>query len=158
MKKIILTLMLLISTLLFANDKAPNFDLVTITGEKVSLSGYVQTKKPTLIYFSASWCPVCAKNWPSINKVYKKYNDRVNFLSISIDPTDTNIVLEKLAKKHNLIYPMVAGNPKLMIDFGVKSQATTVLLNSKGEITDMYSGHITLQRYQELLDKLLEDE
>ena len=29
--------------------------------EKVSLDGYLATKKPTLVYFTASWCPTCAK-------------------------------------------------------------------------------------------------
>lgn len=158
MKKIALLILLTASTIFAAPNMAPNFSVTTTQGEKVSLKQYLETKKPLMVYFSASWCPTCAKNWPSINEVYKTYKDRVNFLSISIDPTDTNEVLEKLATKHNLIYPMVAGNPKIMIDFGVKGQATTVLVNSKGEITFMERGHITLKEYQELLDTALENE
>lgn len=45
-----------------------------------------------------------------------------------------------------------------MVDFGVKGQATTVLVNSKGEITFMDRGHITLKEYQDLLDNLLANE
>ncbi len=111
-----------------------------------------------MVYFTASWCPTCAKNWPSLNSVYKSYKDRVNFISISIDPTDTDEVLTQLAQKHNLVYPSVAGNPKIMVDFGVRGQATTLLVNSKGEITFKEQGHITLEEYQELLDNLLSNE
>lgn len=158
MKKIILSLALFIGTMFAAPTMAPDFNVTTITGEKVSLQGLLETKKPTLVYFTASWCPTCAKNWPSLNSVYKTYNDRVNFVSISIDPTDTNEVLTKLAKKHGLVYPSVAGNPKLMVEFGVTKQATTIMLNSKGKITFMDRGHLTLDEYTKLLDDSLRNE
>jgi peroxiredoxin len=158
MKKIILSLALFVSSIFAAPTMAPDFSVTTITGEKVSLQGLLETKKPTLVYFTASWCPTCAKNWPSINSVYKTYKDRVNFLSISIDPTDTKEVLTNLAKKHGLVYPSVAGNPKLMVDFGVTGQATTIIVNSKGKITFMERGHLTLEDYTKLLDDSLRNE
>jgi len=158
MKKIILSLVLFAGTIFASPTMAPQFEVTTTTGEKVSLKGYLETKKPLLVYFTASWCPTCAKNWPSINSVYKTYKDKVNFISISIDPTDTDTVLTKLAKKHDLIYPMVAGNPKLMVDFGVKAQATTLIVNSKGEVVYNERGHLTLEEYTEILDDALENE
>ncbi|WP_121626542.1 TlpA family protein disulfide reductase [Poseidonibacter antarcticus] len=158
MKKIILGLAVFIGTLFAAPTMAPQFEATTITGEKVSLNGFLETKKPTLVYFTASWCPTCAKNWPSINSVYKTYKDRVNFVSISIDPTDTNEVLTKLAKTHDLVYPSVAGNPKIMVDFGVTGQATTIMLNSKGEITFKDRGHLTLEEYTKIIEDSLSNE
>ena len=158
MKKILLGLALFVGTLFAAPTMAPQFEATTITGEKVSLNGFLETKKPTLVYFTASWCPTCAKNWPSINSVYKTYKDRVNFVSISIDPTDTAEVLTKLANKHGLVYQSVAGNPKIMVDFGVTKQATTIIVNSKGEITFKDRGHLTLEQYTKLLDESLSNE
>ena len=67
-------------------------------------------------------------------------------------------MLTKLANKHDLIYPMVAGNPKLMVDFGVRAQATTLIVNSKGEITFNERGHLTLKEYTKILDDALENE
>lgn len=158
MKKILLGLALFIGTMFAAPTMAPQFEATTITGEKVSLDGFLKTKKPTLVYFTASWCPTCAKNWPSINSVYKTYKDRVNFVSISIDPTDTDEVLTKLANKHGLVYPSVAGNPKIMVDFGVTGQATTIMVNSKGEVTFKDRGHLTLEQYTKLIDDTLSNE
>ena len=158
MKRIILSLALFVGTMFAAPTMAPQFEATTITGEKVSLKGFLESKKPTLVYFTASWCPTCAKNWPSINSVYKTYKDRVNFVSISIDPTDTDEVLTKLANKHGLVYPSVAGNPKIMVDFGVTGQATTIMVNSKGEITFKDRGHLTLEEYTKLLDDSLRNE
>ena len=158
MKKIILSIVLFAGTIFASPVMAPQFEATTITGEKVSLKSYLETKKPLLVYFTASWCPTCAKNWPSINSVYKTYKDKVNFLSISIDPTDTDTVLKKLDTKHGLIYPSVAGNPKIMVDFGVRAQATTILVNSKGEVVYHERGHLTLEEYTTILDDLLENE
>ena len=154
-KKIIFTLLFIVSAAFSAPTLAPDFNLTTTKGEKVSLDGYLKTQKPLLVYFTASWCPTCAKNWPSINTVYQEYKDKVNFISISIDPTDTNEVLEKLAKKHNLVFPMVSGQPKLMVDFGVTGQATTIIVNKKGEITFKQRGHIKLPEYKKLLNDAL---
>jgi len=53
---------------------------------------------------------------------------------------------------------MVAGNPKLMIDCGVRAQATTIIVNKKGEITFKQRGHLTLEDYTKLLDDALKNE
>ena len=87
MKKIILSLLFSVGVLFSA--QAPNFDLTTIDGKNVSMSSFLASHKPTLVYFSASWCPTCAKNWPHINTLYKEYGDKINIVSISIDPSDT---------------------------------------------------------------------
>jgi peroxiredoxin len=79
MKKIFFSLLIVFNALFAAPNMAPQFSATTTTGEKVSLAQYLETKKPLLVYFTASWCPTCAKNWPSINEVYKTYKDRVNF-------------------------------------------------------------------------------
>ena len=114
---------------------------------------FIESKKPTIVYFNASWCPTCAKNWPSLNTLYKEYGEKVNIVTISIDPSDTDEVLIKLAKKHNLVFPMVAGNPTVMRDFGAKRQATTVLVNTNGEIVYKKSGVLSLEQYIKLIDE-----
>lgn len=136
--------------------QAPDFTVTTITGETLSMQEFKESGKPTLVYFTASWCPVCAKNWPAINEVYPEYKDRVNFISISIDPTDTTEVMSKLAEDKGLNYPLVPGNPDIMVDFGVKSQATTVGVDAQGNIVFVKEKQaLTADEYKELLDELL---
>jgi len=40
--------------------------------------------------------------------VYPEFKDQVNIFSISIDPTDTKEVMQKLANDKGLTYPMSA--------------------------------------------------
>lgn len=135
--------------------KAPDFTVTTISGETVSRESFLASGKPTLVYFMASWCPTCAKNWPSLNQIYTEYGDRVNLVAISIDPTDTQEVLNDLAAKKGLIFPIVPGNPQLMLDFGVKGQATTVGIDSEGNIQFIKSGEFSLDEYRSMVEELL---
>lgn len=137
-------------------QQAPDFTVTTITGETHTMQAYRESGRPTLVYFTASWCPVCAKNWPAINEVYPEYKDKVNFLSISIDPTDTAEVMSKLAEDKGLTYPIVPGNPDIMVAFGVKSQATTVGVDAQGNIVFVKEKQaLSADEYRDLLDGLL---
>ncbi|MGQ1892025.1 peroxiredoxin family protein [Thermophagus sp. OGC60D27] len=136
--------------------KAPLFEVETIDGQKISLQQSLDEQKPTIVYFTASWCPMCAKNWPAISEVYPEYQDRVNFVAISIDPTDDKEVLTKLAREKNLNFPLVTGMPKLMMEFGVKTQATTVGVNKEGYVEFQKDKTVlTADEYRALFEQLL---
>ncbi len=136
--------------------KAPQFEVTTIDGQKISLEQSLADNKPLIIYFTASWCPMCAQNWPAISEVYPEYKDRVNFVAISIDPTDDKKVMTKLAEEKNLDFPLVKGTPKVMIDFGVDSQATTVGVNEDGYVEFQKDKTVlTADEYRDLFEKLI---
>jgi len=130
---------------------APDFTVTTTTGAVASLETYLENGKPTIVYFMASWCPTCAKNWPVLEELYNRGD--VNILAVSIDPTDTAEVLNKLASENDLSFPMVPGNPQLMLDFVVKEQTTIVIVNPEGKIVTIKSGKMSLEKFDELLAK-----
>ncbi len=141
-----------------AQKKAPDFEVTTIDGKKVSLKQSVKDNKPTVIYFTASWCPMCAKNWPALSEVYPEYKNKLNFVAIGIDPTDDEKVMRKLAKEKGLTFPITAGNPKVMIDFGVQSQATTVGIDRKGYVAFQKDKTVlSADEYRALFDQLVKN-
>ncbi|MBZ9731521.1 TlpA family protein disulfide reductase [Salegentibacter sp. JZCK2] len=136
--------------------KAPQFEVTTIDGQKISLEQSLSDNKPMMIYFTASWCPMCAKNWPAISEVYPEYKDRINFVAISIDPTDDKDVMTKLAEEKNLDFPLVTGTPQVMINFGVDSQATTVGISDEGYIEFQKDKTVlSAEEYRDLFEQLL---
>lgn len=137
-------------------NKAPNFQVTTLEGDTVSLQQSLEENKPMAIYFTASWCPVCAKNWPVLSEVYPDYKDELNLISISIDPTDTKEVMRKLAEKEGFTYPTTWGHPDIMREFGVKSQATTVGVNRDGYIVfQKNKTALSEKEYRKLFDRLV---
>jgi peroxiredoxin len=134
----------------------PSFEVETLDGQIVTDQTLLDSWKPTLVYFTASWCPTCAKNRPSLNAVYPDFKDQVNIISISIDATDTKEVIQKLADDKWLTYPMTAGYPQIMVDFGVTSQATTVAIDKDWNIIYMANKkHLTEEEYRSLLSALI---
>lgn len=136
--------------------KAPDFEVETLEGDTVSLQKSMEEEKPLVVYFTASWCPICAKNWPVLSEVYPDYKDELNFVAIGIDPTDTKKVMEDLAAENGFAFPTTWGHPQIMIDFGVESQATTVGVNRDGYIAfQKNKTALSEEEYRELFDQLV---
>lgn len=137
-------------------EKAPDFEVTTISGETVSLQQSLDEKKPTVVYFTASWCPVCAQNWPALSEVYPEYKDRLNLVAVGIDPTDDEEVMRELSEEKGFTFPVTRGMPNVMLDFNVESQATTVGVDRDGNIAFRKNKMvISADEYRELFDELL---
>ncbi len=136
-------------------EKAPDFQIESVDGETISLKKSIEEGKPTVIYFTASWCPKCAKNWPTLSEAYEEYKDRINIIAVSIDPTDDASVMKKLAKEREISFPVAAGDPKLMVKLGVSGQATTMGISAQGEVAFRKTAVMSTQDYRVLFDELL---
>jgi len=113
--------------------------------------------KPTVIYLTASWCPMCAKNWPSLSEVYPEFKDKLNLVAVSIDPTDDEAVMKELVKEKNLTFPVAAGDPKLMVKLGAKAQATTVGIDKNGNIIFKKRAVMSASEFREVFQSLIEE-
>jgi len=138
-------------------DRAPDFEVTTVDGQTISLSESLDEGKPVVVYFTASWCPTCARNWPVMSEVYPEYEGRLTMVAISIDPTDTEDVIRNLSEERNFQFPSTAGHPEIMIDFGVSGQATTVGVGRDGYIAFKKEGQaLTANEFRELFAELLD--
>ena len=136
--------------------KAPDFEVTTIDGEVMSLEKSMENNKPLVVYFTASWCPTCARNWPALSEVYPEYEDKLDLVAIGIDPTDDEEVMRNLAEKEGFTFPSTKGYPNVMVDFGARSQATTVGVNRDGYIVFMKSNQaLSSDEYRKLFDELV---
>ncbi|MFH5833216.1 peroxiredoxin family protein [Halalkalibaculum sp. DA384] len=136
--------------------EAPDFEVTTIAGETVSLQQSLAENKPLVVYFTASWCPICAKNWPVLSVVYPDYKDKLNFVAIGIDPTDDEQVMRELSEEKGFTFPITRGYPDVMVDFGVESQATTVGVNREGDIVfQKNKTALSEEEYRALFDELV---
>ncbi len=50
-------------------DRAPDFELPSISGKRVSLSDYAGKKNVVVSFVPAAWTPVCSDQWPGYNVV-----------------------------------------------------------------------------------------
>jgi peroxiredoxin (alkyl hydroperoxide reductase subunit C) len=71
-------------------NRAPDFTLPSVSGEKVSLSQYRGKKNVVLSFVPAAWTPVCSDQWPGYNiiKDIFQQNDAILF-GITVDNIPT---------------------------------------------------------------------
>jgi len=71
-------------------DKAPDFTLPSISGEKVSLSQYRGKKNVVISFVPAAWTPVCSDQWPGYNLVKDIFDQHdAILLGITVDNIPT---------------------------------------------------------------------
>ena len=71
-------------------DPAPDFDLPSIDGKRVTLSDFKGKKNVVLSFVPAAWTPVCSGQWPGYNiakGVFDKYEAMLVGISVDNLPT-----------------------------------------------------------------------
>jgi peroxiredoxin (alkyl hydroperoxide reductase subunit C) len=71
-------------------QKAPDFSLPSLNGQKVSLGDYLGKKIVVLSFVPAAWTPVCSAQWPGYNLAQDVFTDHnAVLLGISEDNIPT---------------------------------------------------------------------
>jgi peroxiredoxin len=86
-------------------DMAPDFEMELTDGQKVKLSSF--SGKVVMLQFTASWCGVCRKEMPFIEKdIWQKHKENSNFALIGIDRDEPLETVIDFGKKTGITYPM----------------------------------------------------
>jgi len=84
---------------------APDFTLQDIDGKTWKLSD-LKGKKIVMIDFWATWCNICKREMPILQKVYEEYKGKnVEFLGIALD--ENVAAIKKVVKQKGVTYPIL---------------------------------------------------
>ena len=87
-------------------EKAPNIELLFPDGTKKQLKDL--KGKVIMLQFTASWCGVCRKEMPFIEKdIWLKYKNNPEFALFGIDFKENKETTEKFAKDIKITYPLL---------------------------------------------------
>lgn len=124
-------------------NHAPYFEVTTIDNEKFSLNDQIEASKPTLVYFWATWCPFCAKDFEVVKRVYPKYKDSVDFIAIDLDMSETNDVIKQYRDDKNIQFVKFApAQSKILQDYAIRSTTTKFAVAKDGKIIWTGSGAV----------------
>ena len=86
-------------------DVAPDFEMTLSSGEVVQLSSL--RGKVVMLQFTASWCGVCRKEMPYIEKdIWSKHKDNPAFALYGIDREEPVEKVNELIEKTGVTYPI----------------------------------------------------
>lgn len=141
-------------------DMAPNFEMSLPSGEKVKLSSL--RGKVVMLQFTASWCGVCRKEMPHIEKqIWQKHKDNPEFALYGIDREEPAETVLKFAKTTKVTYPIgLDPNADIFGAFAEKTAGITrnVIIDKDGRIvmlTRLFNMD-EFNRMVSLIDTLLE--
>ncbi|MCD7898835.1 MAG: TlpA family protein disulfide reductase [Bacteroides sp.] len=86
-------------------DMAPDFKMELTDGKSVTLSSL--KGKIVMLQFTASWCGVCRKEMPFIEKdIWQKHKDNNDFILLGIDRDEPLEKVIEFGKKVGVTYPL----------------------------------------------------
>ena len=86
-------------------DMAPDFEMTLTNGQQVKLSSL--RGKVVMLQFTASWCGVCRKEMPFIERdIWQKHKDNANFALYGIDRDEPLEKVNAFIEQTKVTYPM----------------------------------------------------
>lgn len=140
-------------------DIAPDFEMSLPSGKTIKLSSL--RGKVVMLQFTASWCGVCRKEMPHIEKdIWQKHKSNPNFALFGIDREEPAETVLKFAKATGVTYP-IGLDPKadIFATYAEREAGITrnVIIDKDGKIV-MLTRLFKMEEFNEmvsLIDSLL---
>ena len=112
---------------------APDFTLGTFDGSTFKLSEALQTGKPVVVNFWASWCGPCADEAPVLVDAAKRYGDRITFVGIDVQDVDSDA--QAFMRKYGITYTNGSGNAgPISVQYGMRGVPETYFIAPDGRL------------------------
>ena len=128
-------------------------------GQEVEFSDVVGQGKPVVLNFWAGLCPPCRVEMPDLQVVHEEFGDEVLLVGVDVG-TFTGLGNEQdgrdLLQEVGVTYPAgTTANADVMRAYQVIGMPTTVFLTPHGEIHEKWTGLLTQEKLEELVQDLL---
>ena len=112
---------------------APEFSLVDLNNNTVSLSSY-KGKQGALLFFWTTWCPFCRDQLKVINDEYSRLSQK-GLLVLGINSGEPAARVARFLKKYSLKYPILLDEySEVAFQYRITGVPTYVLVDKKGNI------------------------
>ncbi|MBQ8954638.1 MAG: redoxin domain-containing protein [Clostridia bacterium] len=143
----------------YLGQPMPDFTVTTISGERFTLSEAVSRNKAVLVNLWATWCGPCEMEFPYMEEAYERYQDEVEIIALSIEPTDSADVLTQYAEAHGMTFQVAndaeAGMGGIFVTSGIP---TTILVDRFGNVVLIEVGaQTTVDPFANAFEALISD-
>jgi thiol-disulfide isomerase/thioredoxin len=133
----------------------PAVTLENLNGDSVSLAQWIG-KKPVIVEFWATWCPVCEELLPRMEAAQKKYGDKAEFIVVAVAVNQSKNSVRRHLQKHPMPFTFLwDGNGAAVRAFQAPSTSYIAVLDAKGRV--VYTGVGENQDIEAALEKAATD-
>ena len=116
----------------------PAVTLENLNGDSVSLAQWIG-KKPVVVEFWATWCPICEELLPKLEAAQKRYGDRAEFLVVAVAVNQSKNSVRRHLQKHPMPFTFLwDGKGAAVRAFQAPSTSYIAVLDAKGKV--VYTG------------------
>jgi len=113
-----------------------------------------------ILYFTATWCGPCIKEFPSLKELVQEYTDKkIEFVSISIDHKKDYEKWRKMVSEKNIggiqLYDSEGLNSSFMKAFNVGLIPRFIMLDKEGKIITSNAPRPSSDEVRDFIDKHL---
>ena len=140
---------------LFTGKKMPDFALPNQKGLTINSQEWLG--KPVIIEFWATYCQPCIKGIHQSQSIIEKYNDKVNFVFISMDENPKkwkDYVQSNQLKGYHLHFN---NNQQIITDYGVLGLPHSVVLGKNGRISAIEVVENHSPYFEKMIERLIEN-
>ncbi|NNE31348.1 MAG: TlpA family protein disulfide reductase [Winogradskyella sp.] len=119
--------------------KLENFDWVLLKENGVPYNFNEAKGKVILINFWATWCPPCIAEMSSLQKLYDKFGNKIEFLFVTNEPSE---IVQNFKAKKMYDFPVYIRQSDIPKEFITRSIPRTIIINKSGEIVIDKSGAV----------------
>jgi thiol-disulfide isomerase/thioredoxin len=121
------------------DQTAPDFDLVNLDGETVSLSGF--RGKPVVVNFWATWCPPCREEMPLIQAFAEQHAEELIVLAVNAGE-DESIVRNYVEETGLDLNFLIDSTSSVSSLYRVLGFPTTVFIDEDGILQATHIGEL----------------
>jgi thiol-disulfide isomerase/thioredoxin len=131
---------------------APVVSVPDLDGRAVDLGQYIG-KRPMMLEFWATWCPICEALLPRVQAAHQKYGSRVAFLGINVAVNQTRDRVRRYMASHQLPFQVLYDEDGVSTRaYDAPQTSYIVIVDSSGRVA--YTGVGTEQRFEEALQRV----
>lgn len=136
------------------SNKAPDFTLLNLQGDTVTLDDY--KGKVIVLNFFATYCPPCRAEIPDFVKLQEEYRNKgLIVIGISVD-SNGMLILPTFINRLGINYPILLATNKVLKDYGnIDILPTTFIIDRQQRIIKQYTGMITRADVTPVIEKAL---
>jgi len=133
---------------------APPFTLKDLNGRTVRLSDY--QGKVVLINFWATWCPPCRAEMPDLVRLQREHGkEGLQIIGVTYPP-EQKARVRMFARSLKVNYPIILGTREFKARFSSEETLPlTVVINRDGKVSDIISGILLREEFDEKIKPLL---
>ncbi|MBM7647466.1 peroxiredoxin [Bacillus ectoiniformans] len=134
---------------------APDFELTTLSGDKVKLSDY-QGKK-VILNFWATWCPPCKAEMPHMQSFYEKNKDQgIEVLAVNLTNADKGRQnIQEFVSDYGLSFPIPLDEQgSIGAHYQTYTIPTSYIIDTKGVIANKIVGPMDEGMMEDLVNSI----